>query len=147
MKYWFTYETMRAELEAVISKPAQSDSAFVALSTNRDEWIRQTFHLCLLGNALARDKGWQLWGMDAIEYAIIRRYSWSLEEVRALPVRDKWLVLHEELAGLELDELAKAAWKEHEAVLPGEAGSPDDPWRSRSPGFQLPADPQHRRGE
>ncbi|KJC12217.2 hypothetical protein TO65_32215, partial [Pseudomonas aeruginosa] len=75
-------------------------------------------------NSLARDKGWRLWGMDAIEYALMRRYSWPLETIRDMPIRDRWLALHEELADLQWDEEAQQVWlAKIEPVLPGAPGT------------------------
>ncbi|WP_236693205.1 hypothetical protein, partial [Pseudomonas syringae group genomosp. 3] len=142
--YGFTYQAMLEHIEAVMPLAQTSDPAFMEAYAARSQWIRQTFLLCLWGNALARKKGWQLWGLDAIEYAIINEYSWPLGTVRAMPIRDKWLVLHETLAGLELNAPEKDAWLDLAGEPLGEAGSCDAPWCCDSPGFQLPANPYNR---
>ncbi len=61
-----------------------------------------------------------------------------------MPIRDKWLVLHETLAGLELNAPEKDAWLDLAGEPLGEAGSRDAPWCCDSPGFQLPANPCNR---
>ncbi|ETD53143.1 hypothetical protein [Pseudomonas aeruginosa] len=105
-------------------------------------WLAKIEPVCTLGNSLARDKGWRLWGMDAIEYALMRRYSWPLETIREMPIRDRWLALHEELADLQWDEEAQQVWlAKIEPVLPGAPGTDYDVWRSDAPGFQLPQAP------
>ena len=78
--------------------------------------------------------------MDAIEYALMRRYSWPLETIREMPIRDRWLALHEELADLQWDEEAQQVWlAKIEPVLPGAPGTDYDVWRSDAPGFHTPS--------
>ncbi|MBN4180638.1 hypothetical protein GS393_02087 [Pseudomonas savastanoi pv. phaseolicola] len=68
------------------------------------------YALSALGNALAQARGWPLKGMDAVDFAIIRKYSWFLPQVQALPPASKWLALHEDLLSLPIDQAAIEAW-------------------------------------
>jgi hypothetical protein len=87
------------------------------------------FFLAVLGDALARKNEWALSGTEAIEYAIISEYSWSLSEVRQLSPRDKWLVLYEHWCQVELDPLAQDAWMSKYKVPLTEDGSAH--WRDQ----------------
>ncbi|HCF7731078.1 TPA: hypothetical protein NII21_004147 [Pseudomonas aeruginosa] len=139
-EYRFGYDEMLIQIQACVPDSQKGDG--LAMTMARAQWISQVFVLCTLGNSLARDKGWRLWGMDAIEYALMRRYSWPLETIREMPIRDRWLALHEELADLQWDEEAQQVWlAKIEPVLPGAPGTDYDVWRSDAPGFQLPQAP------
>ncbi|HCL3897727.1 TPA: hypothetical protein ACU961_005920 [Pseudomonas aeruginosa] len=139
-EYRFGYDEMLIQIQACVPNLQNGDG--LAMTMARAQWISQVFVLCTLGNSLARDKGWRLWGMDAIEYALMRRYSWPLETIREMSIRDRWLALHEELADLQWDEKAQQVWlAKIEPVLPGAPGTDYDVWRSDAPGFQLPQAP------
>ncbi len=139
-EYRFGYDEMLIQIQACVPDSQKGDG--LPMTMARAQWISQVFVLCTLGNSLARDKGWRLWGMDAIEYALMRRYSWPLETIREMPIRDRWLALHEELADLQWDEEAQQVWlAKIEPVLPGAPGTDYDVWRSDAPGFQLPQAP------
>ena len=109
-EYRFGYDEMLIQIQACVPDSQNGDG--LAMTMARAQWISQVFVLCTLGNSLARDKGWRLWGMDAIEYALMRRYSWPLETIRDMPIRDRWLALHEELADLQWDEEAQQNYAE-----------------------------------
>lgn len=125
------YEQLIEEIRAASELRPGSDQ----LANRR--WYEQTFCLCVLGDALAASKGWSLAGMDAIEYAIIDRYSWSPQNVREMDPRDKWLSLHEQLAVLTMDPKAVSAWFQIEQAKIDAIGSPDDVWRPYPRGFPL----------
>ncbi len=76
----------------------------------RLKYVAREYALFALGDALANSKGWSLTGMDAIEYAVILKFSWPVEDVRSLPLRDKWLVLHDELSSLGFPVDAQMVW-------------------------------------
>lgn len=102
------------------------------------QWFEQTFCLSVLGDSLAIARGWDLAGLDAIEYALILRYSWFPAQIRQMSPRDRWLSLHEELAVLEMADDAKQAWRDREAAELDAKDSPEDVWRAYPRGFPVP---------
>ncbi|KAA8689158.1 hypothetical protein F4W67_27780 [Pseudomonas caricapapayae] len=102
------------------------------------QWYEQTFCLSALGDSLATARKWDLSGLEAIEYALILRHSWFPDQVRQMTPRDKWLSLHEELAGLEMAYGAKQAWRDREATELDANDSPEDVWRVYPRGYPVP---------
>ncbi|KAA8691309.1 hypothetical protein ALP05_101419 [Pseudomonas caricapapayae] len=102
------------------------------------QWYEQTFCLAALGDSLAIARKWDLSGMEAIEYALILRHSWLPDQIRQMTPRDKWLSLHEELAGLEMAYGAKQALRGREARAPFAIDSPEDVWRVHPWGCPVP---------
>ena len=102
------------------------------------EWYEQTFCLSALGDALALARGWKLAGLEAIEYALIQRHSWLPDQIRQLSPRDKWLSLHEELAGLKTADDANQAWWDREVAKLNAKDSAEDVWRAYPRGFPIP---------
>jgi len=99
-EYDVFWKNLRAEVDRKLdgmTPAARGDNLLILEREMEREYI-----LCALGNALAAHKKWSLLGMDAIEYAIILKFSWLPEDVRSLSLSDKWLVLHEELRYLKL---------------------------------------------
>ena len=76
--------------------------------------------------------------MDAIEYALILGHSWFPDLIRLMSPRDKWLSLHEELAGLVKADDAKQAWWDREVTELDARDSPEDVWRVYPRGFPVP---------
>ena len=105
------------------------------LDTDKGRWLEQTFCLCALGNSLSEKHQWAIEGMDAIEYAIIRRYSWPVAQVREMDPRDKWLSLHEDLAGLQLAPGAMEVWKVRQQSSESELLNV---WKPYPYGFPMP---------
>lgn len=104
----------------------------------RRQWYEQTFCLSALGDSLAALRKWDLAGLEAIEYALILRHSWFPDQIRQMSPRDKWLSLHEELAGLVMADDAKQAWRDREVTELDAKDSPEDVWRAYPRGFPVP---------
>lgn len=105
------------------------EEEFAILIAKERSGVYPEYFITVLGDALARRKEWALSGQDAVEYAIISEYSWSLSEVRQLSPRDKWLVLYEHWCQVELDPLAQDAWMSKYKVPLTEDGSAH--WRDQ----------------
>ncbi|HHJ1992656.1 TPA: hypothetical protein ACQGWH_006314, partial [Pseudomonas aeruginosa] len=59
-EYRFGYDEMLIQIQACVPDSQNGDG--LAMTMARAQWISQVFVLCTLGNSLARDKGWRLWG-------------------------------------------------------------------------------------
>lgn len=81
-------------------------------SPDSDEAQQEHYLLMAYGNALAAQEGWLLRGIDAIDYALIKRYGWSPLVLRELSAHEKGLALHEALQALSLDDAAVKVWQE-----------------------------------
>ncbi|MDR0770535.1 MAG: hypothetical protein LBE75_04990 [Burkholderiales bacterium] len=106
----YRYEVLMKDLRTEVEELAKREKLIPTPFFEINDAIAKRFVIFALGNALAQEKGWRLWGMDAIEYAIISKFSWQIEDVRSLSLRDKWLALHDELNHLTLPEDAQKVW-------------------------------------
>lgn len=128
----YLYERLVERLEESVTRKQD------VLDIDKSRWLEQTFCLCVLGNALAEKRQWSLMGMDAIEYALICRYSWTPTQVREMDPRDKWLSLYEDLAELQLDPVAVAVWWDKQQSVVSRDADSNDPWRPYPLGFPIP---------
>ncbi|WP_080531494.1 hypothetical protein [Alloalcanivorax xenomutans] len=71
----------------------------------------ERFVLAVLGDAMAKQRGWWLRGTDALEYALMLKYRWSPGEIGEMSRRDITIALHEELQHLVPEPGAVLVWR------------------------------------
>ncbi|RUF11151.1 hypothetical protein IPC1136_20805 [Pseudomonas aeruginosa] len=88
------------------------------LSTEDAIVIQQLYLLSILGTELAEKRNWPLGEIVAIDFALIRRYSWTPQQVQALSPAQKWLAICDELEDLYVPLEARRTWRDQ---MPGSA--------------------------
>ncbi|WP_204373907.1 hypothetical protein, partial [Pseudomonas aeruginosa] len=78
--------------------------------------LQQQYLLSVLGTALAEKHSWSLGEIVAIDFALIRRYSWTPQQVQALSPAQKWLAICDELEPLHVPEEARRVWRDERQV-------------------------------
>ncbi|MFL4160296.1 hypothetical protein LES24_29840 [Pseudomonas aeruginosa] len=78
--------------------------------------LQQQYLLNVLGTALAEKYSWPLGEVVAIDFALIRRYSWTPPQVQALSPAHKWLAICDELEPLHVPEEARRVWRDERQV-------------------------------
>ncbi len=109
----FRYDLFFQSLKEQIIREVEFSKITPPLISYDTEFPR-AFFLGALGNVLAEKNDWYLHTFEAIEYAIISKYSWTFEYVRSLPYRNKWLALHEECQKAKIPLDAIRVWKASE---------------------------------
>ncbi|HBO3596700.1 TPA: hypothetical protein L4S60_002585 [Pseudomonas aeruginosa] len=85
------------------------------LSTEDAIVIQQLYLLSILGTELAEKRNWPLGEIVAIDFALIRRYSWTPPQVQALSPAHKWLAIYEQ-EPLHVPEEARRVWRDERQV-------------------------------
>ncbi|WKN23214.1 hypothetical protein [Azotobacter vinelandii] len=101
----------RASLRAS-EKRCSIEQATAFLISEEQADLYPSFFLTALGDALSKEHGWVVKGMDAIVFALTQRYGWMPEEVRKMAPRDQWLAISDQAQKVALDPQAREAWEE-----------------------------------
>ncbi|WGQ01751.1 hypothetical protein [Pseudomonas amygdali] len=106
MKDTYSYEALIDALEELV--PSANNVGLGAVRAIKTRL--ELYSLSVLGNALAQQRAWSVRGLEAIDFALMTKYSWHPDHLRTLEPASKWLALHQDLLSLEFPRAAVAAW-------------------------------------